>query len=97
VETYSQTRCQRQLPNVLQTWAMRQSLVPSGGMVGGMIGAIDGAVIGQIVGGQIGGRSMALLHIGCISPPTQRQTQAPSAELRNVVSRTKMHAIRAIV
>jgi hypothetical protein len=39
---------------------------------------------------------MALLHIGCISPSTQRQTQAASAELRNVVRRAQMHAIRTM-
>ncbi len=33
----------------------------------------------QIVGGQIGRRSMELLHIGCITPLTHRQTQAASA------------------
>jgi hypothetical protein len=53
--------------------------VPSGGSVGGIISAIDGEPIGQIVRGQMGGRSIALLHIGCISPSTQRQTDAARA------------------
>jgi hypothetical protein len=37
---------------------------------------------------------MAPLHIGCISPSTQRQTQAPSAELRSAVRKAQTHIIR---
>jgi hypothetical protein len=39
---------------------------------------MDGGTIEHIVGGQIGGRSIELLHSGCISPSTQRQTQEAS-------------------
>ena len=57
-----------------------------------MIGAIDGAVIGQIAGGQIGGRSIELLHIGCISPSTQRQTHAAWAEVTSADRATEISA-----
>jgi hypothetical protein len=39
---------------------------------------MDGGTIEHIVGGQMGGRSIELLHSGCISPSTQRQTQEAS-------------------
>lgn len=60
------------------TCCWEQDDVPIGGTRGVWIGATDGGTMPQTVGGHIGGKSMELLQIGCISPPTQRQTHAAS-------------------
>jgi hypothetical protein len=49
------------------------------------MGLMEGGVIAQTVMGQIGGRSIELSQRGCISPSTQRQTQAA---LHSAVSHT---------
>jgi hypothetical protein len=64
-------------------------------MPSGWKGVIDGGTIEHIVGGQIGGKSIELLHSGCISPSTQRQTQVASAfpEKTNAKAITKRKRI----
>ncbi len=52
-----------------------------GGIVGGWIGVILGGTIRHTVGGHMGGKSMLLLHSGCITPLTHRQTHAAFALL----------------
>ncbi len=47
-----------------------------GGIVGGCIGVTLGGVIGHTLGGHMGRKSMLLLHSGCITPLTHRQTHA---------------------
>jgi hypothetical protein len=40
------------------------------------MGLMESGATAQVVIGQIGGKSIELSHRGCISPSTQRQTQA---------------------
>ena len=50
-----------------------------GGILGVCIGAMLGGVIPHTVGGHMGRKSMLLLHSGCITPFTHRQTQSAFA------------------
>jgi hypothetical protein len=58
----------------LRTWRCEHCEVPRGGNCAGCIGAMEGGVGMQVIIGQIGGKSIELLHSGCTSPSTQRQT-----------------------
>jgi hypothetical protein len=55
------------------------------------MGLIEGGAIAQTVIGQIGSRSIELSQSGCISPSTQRQTQAAQHSAVSHTVKTKIN------
>lgn len=58
---------------------------------------MEGGTIPQFAGGQIGGISSEFSQTGCICPSTQRQTQAASASLDDMINTNNAGAVSSKV